>query len=385
MIRSLAAAMRRINRLMRPAKVRKTVRSAQSAMAGTMIKSGLASLAALKRKAVVKPKAAKPRKAAASRAGSTLGVVLQQLQLTQALLPAPSSRSRVQAPSIPKGARYLDLTHRTAAGSRSYKIYLPSGQPKHAKGLVLMLHGCNQGPDDFALGTNMNAHAERHGLAIVYPAQGSADNPATCWNWFKPGNQTRGTGEPALLASLTRKLMKEHGLGRESVFVAGLSAGGAMAAILADVYPDVYSAAGIHSGLARGAAHDVLSAMSAMRSGGSSPRTLPADADADAFPRRIIFHGDGDSTVHPSNATSIVAAALGDDAAPDKVTRGSVRGRSYARSDYAGADGTIQVELWMLEGAAHAWSGGKASGSYTEKSGPDASAQMIRFFLAKPA
>ena len=117
-----------------------------------------------------------------------------------------------------------------------------------------MLHGCNQTPDDFAVGTHMNAMAEKHGLAVAHPAQTRHHNAASCWNWFKPVNQLRGAGEPEILASLARKLMKEFSLTRDGVFVAGLSAGGAMAAILADVYPDIFSAVGVHSGLAREAA-----------------------------------------------------------------------------------------------------------------------------------
>ena len=246
-----------------------------------------------------------------------------------------------------------------------------------------MLHGCNQTPDDFAAGTHMNALADKHGLAIAYPAQTGGHNAASCWNWFNPGNQMRGAGEPAILAALTRKLMKEFGLGRDAAFVAGLSAGGAMAAILADVYPDVFSAAGIHSGLARGAAGDVVSAMSAMRSGGTSDRNTGAIAAPSHAVRRIIFHGDTDSTVHGSNASMIVAAAMGGNAAPAKVIKRSVRGRGYTRSHFTGSDGAVLLELWMLEGAGHAWSGGRVTGSYTDSKGPDASAQMIRFFLAK--
>lgn len=178
--------------------------------------------------------------------------------------------------------------------------------------------------------------------------------------------------------------MKEHGLGRDEVFVAGLSAGGAMAAILADVYPDVFSAAGIHSGLARGAARDVMSAMSAMRSGGA-PAADDRSAQHPGFAaRRIIFHGDKDSTVHPSNATVLVAGAIGEPIKPHRVTRRSVRGRSYARSEFTGADGRVMLELWSVAGMGHAWSGGKAAGSYTDAKGPDASAQMIRFFLERP-
>lgn len=381
MTRTFAAALRRANRLMRPAKLTKATRSIQKVMTGFMVKSALAPLAALK------PKTAKPRKAAVPKAGRTLGAVLRQLRAAQSLMPGAklASTGREVSPRIPNGARYLTRMHRSAAGSRGYKIYLPASQPKRPRGLILMLHGCNQTPDDFALGTRVNAMAEKHGLAIAYPTQTGGHNAASCWNWFKPGNQLRGAGEPAILASLARKLMKEFGLGRDAVFVAGLSAGGAMAAILADVYPDVFSAAGVHSGLARGAARDVRSAVSAMRSGGASEGIALAVVAGSDPVRRIVFHGDADSTVHPSNASMIVAAAVGGNGAPTKVSKRSVRGRGYARSDFAGSDGVVLLELWILEGAGHAWSGGRATGSYTDSKGPDASAQMIRFFLAKSA
>lgn len=380
MTRSFAAALRRVNRLMRPAKISKASRSLQKTMTGVLIKSALAPLAAMS------SKPAKPRKPAAAKAGSALGAVLGHLRAVQALMPtAMAGRKRREVlPRIPTGAQYLTRKHHGSAGTRSYKIYLPASQPKRPTGLILMLHGCNQTPDDFALGTHMNAMAEKHGLAIAYPAQTSGHNASACWNWFKPGDQARGAGEPAILASLTRKLMKELGLSRDAVFVGGLSAGGAMAAILADVYPDIFSAAGIHSGLARGAARDVVSAMAAMRNGAADRPAASVVAPAHPV-RRIVFQGDSDSTVHPSNAAKIVSAAMGNLAVPTKVSKRSVRGRGYARSDYAAADGLVLLELWMLQGAGHAWSGGRAAGSYTDSKGPDASAQMIRFFLAKSA
>lgn len=376
MSRSFAAALRRASRLMRPPKLTKASRSIGRAMTSLMVKSALASFAA------AKPTKARSRKAAVPKAGQTLGAVLTQLKAVQSvMLGAPlRATKRTASPRIPKGAQYLAASHRSAAGSRDYKLYLPASHPDRPKGLILMLHGCNQTPDDFALGTHMNAVAEKHGLAVVYPAQTGRNNAARCWNWFKPVNQRRGRGEPEILASLTRKLMKRHNLRREAVFVAGLSAGGAMAAILADVYPDLFSAAGIHSGLARGAAYSVRSAISAMHSGG-----IPQD---DALPppsvRRIVFQGDADRTVHPSNAAQIVQAAIGDTASPAKTLNRSVRGRGYARNDFAGPDSMVVLELWMLEGAGHAWSGGHATGSYTDSAGPDASTQMVRFFLTKP-
>ncbi|MFN3823751.1 MAG: alpha/beta hydrolase family esterase [Pseudorhodobacter sp.] len=374
---SVAAALRRLNRMARPARMARKTRSVQSAMAGLM----MAPLTAFK------PKVAKPRKTATQKSSGTLGAVLKRLKAMQPLMPRARSGPSASGatPVVPQGAKFQTRTHRHAAGSRGYKLYLPASHPGQPKGLILMLHGCNQSPDDFALGTHMNALAEKHGLAIAWPAQTGRQNAAQCWNWFKPGDQMRGAGEPAILATLARKLGRELGVARDATFVAGLSAGGAMAAILADVYPDVFAAAGIHSGLARGAARDVVSAMAAMRNGGTSPGASPSGIAHPHPVRRIVFHGDADRTVHPSNAAMIVSASVGGAAAPVRVGKRSVRGRGYVRSDYAGADGAVMLELWMLDGAGHAWSGGRNAGSYTDRTGPDASAQMIRFFLAKPA
>lgn len=376
MTHTLTASMRRMNQSMGPTNLTKRTRSFQEAMTGFMVDSALAPFAAFIPNAAKVPKTARK-----------LGTAAQQLQKAKSLVPdrTTGSPGEEASPRIPAGARYVTRKHRSTTGSRGFKLYLPASQPKRPKGLILMLHGCNQTPDDFAVGTNMNALAEKHGLAIAYPAQKRRNNAASCWNWFKPGNQIRGAGEPAMLAALTRKLMREFGLYRDCVFVAGLSSGGAMAAILADLYPDVFSAAGIHSGLTRGAARDVISAMSAMRSGGVPMGVMPNFAAQSNPIRRIVFQGDSDSTVHASNAPMIVAAALGDDVVATKVTNRSVRGRGYTRSDYARPDGLILLELWMLEGADHAWSGGRAAGSYTDAKGPDASAQMIRFFLANSA
>ncbi len=240
-----AAALRRANRWMRSAKLAKATRSFHAAMTGLAVTSALAPLTALQ------PKTAKPRKAMSKKTANP-GEGIKPVRAVRALLPKATRRVVAVAPRIPPGAQYLTRRHRSTAGSRSYRLYLPASQPQRPKGLILMLHGCNQTPDDFALGTHMNALAEKHGLAVAYPAQTGGQNAASCWNWFKPANQARGAGEPAILAALTRKLMKDFGLGRDAVFVAGLSAGGAMAAILADVYPDLFSAAGVHSGLARG-------------------------------------------------------------------------------------------------------------------------------------
>jgi len=363
---SFTKALRRAKRLMRLAKPPKSLRKVPKTMTAAMVKPARALMTG------TLAKTPRPRKPARRKAAGTPGAVA-------------SSSSRSPAPRIPDGVQYLARKHRSAAGSRDYKLYIPASDPKRPMGLILMLHGCNQGPDDFALGTHMNALAEKHRLVIAYPSQTARQNAAACWNWFKPGHQQRGAGEPAILASLTRKLMREFGLDRDTAFVAGLSAGGGMASILADVYPDIFSAAGIHSGVARGTARNVVSAMRAMRKGGAPPVHAPILPAPGPRVRRIVFQGDADRTVHPSNADTIIAMAMGRDAVPAKVGKRTVRGRGYARSDYTAPDGAVLVEMWMIEGAGHAWSGGRKAGSYTDNKGPDASAQMVRFFLAKPA
>lgn len=359
-------ALRRAKRLMRLARPPRTLRKVRKTMTASMVKPARALTTGPLAKTI------RPRNPTRRKAVGTPGSV------------AASSR-RAPVPRTPDGAQYLSRKHRSAAGSRDYKLYIPASDPKRPVGLILMLHGCNQGPDDFALGTHMNPLAEKHGLVIAYPSQTARHNAGACWNWFRPAHQQRGAGEPAILASLTRKLMREFGLDRDAVFVAGLSAGGGMASILADVYPDIFSAAGIHSGVARGTARNVVSAMRAMRKGGAAPAGAPVFAAPGPRARRIVFQGDADKTVHPSNAATIIDAAMGHDSVPAKIGKRTVRGRGYARSDYTAPDGAVLVELWMIEGAGHAWSGGRKAGSYTDSKGPDASAQMVRFFLAKPA
>lgn len=370
---SFSAMMRRTSRLMGAGPKTKALRKSQSALATSMVKAAMAPMVKAQKQEARKQKTAARR---------SLGAVVAQLSGA----PARKPKRRV-APAIPTDARYLSRRHRCSAGARSYKLYLPASHPGRLNGLIVMLHGCGQTADDFALGTNMNAQAEKHGLAIAYPAQTRAHNAGSCWNWFKPGDQTRGAGEPALLASLARKLMREFDIGRECTFVAGLSAGGAMAAILADVYPDVFAAAGIHSGLRRGAANDVGSAMTAMRRGRVEERAMrPAGLPREPMFRpvcRIIFQGDRDSTVHPANAAHLVEAAQGRESAPDKVRKNSVRGRGYERHIFSGSAQAGEMELWMLAGGEHAWSGGRKAGTYTDTKGPNATAQMVRFFLAQ--
>jgi poly(hydroxyalkanoate) depolymerase family esterase len=285
---------------------------------------------------------------------------------------APPSTSDV----APEGARFVTGTFRNAAGSRAYKLFAPSGSQGQPLPLVVMLHGCTQSPDDFAAGTRMNFLAEERNCFVVYPEQPSGANQAKCWNWFRTGDQQRDGGEPSLIAGITRQIMRDYSIDPKRVYVAGLSAGGAAAAIMGATHADLYAAVGIHSGLACGAASDLPSAFVAMRQGSGSQI-----ADRSPPVPTIVFHGDHDTTVHPSNGDRIVeqSAKAGLKA---KVIGGRVpRGHAYTRTIVADARGRALSEHWNIHGAGHAWSGGSPAGSYTDPRGPDAAREMLRFFL----
>ena len=270
-------------------------------------------------------------------------------------------------------------THSQAGLTRAYKLYAPPGAAGRALPLVVMLHGCTQSPDDFAAGTAMNQHAREQGFFVLYPAQSQDANPSRCWNWFKHNHQRRGSGEPAVLAGMTVAVMQQHGIDARRVFVAGLSAGGAMAAIVAATYPELFAAVGVHSGLASGAAGNLSEALAAMQGGGRDPAGPPT-----AVPT-IVFHGDQDRTVHPRNGERVIAAVRASGAAGARVEQGTCgQGRRYTRSADAPASGSAAAEHWLVHGAGHAWSGGQAAGTYTDSKGPDASREMLRFFFAHP-
>jgi poly(hydroxyalkanoate) depolymerase family esterase len=289
----------------------------------------------------------------------------------------PFTIARPERPAAPGGS-FTETRFTGPAGSRSYKLYVPAcAEAGAALPLVVMLHGCTQSPDDFAAGTRMNDWAERDGFLVCYPAQTSSANGQRCWNWFKDGDQKRGAGEPALIAGITRDVMARRPVDPDRVYVAGLSAGGALAATMGQRYPDLYAAVGIHSGLACGAAHDANSAFAAMRAGAGP---LVADSGAAPVPA-IVFHGDRDSTVNPVNADEVTAQAV-HAAAVKTVSEDGAEpgGRTYRRMRHLDADGRVIVEQWTIHGAGHAWSGGSAAGSYTDPQGPDASGEMLRFF-----
>lgn len=279
----------------------------------------------------------------------------------------------------PETGQFLARAYRGAAGSRSYRLYVPSGYRGEPVPLVVMLHGCKQNAEDFAAGTRMNALAEAMTFLAAYPEQSTSANGSRCWNWFRPEHQQRGAGEAAIIAGITDEVMHEFAVDQRRVYIAGLSAGGAAAAILGSRYADLYAAVGIHSGLARGAAHDVASAFEAMRRGGS----LTADAIGPA--RRvptIVFHGDRDRTVNPRNGEQALAQAMGVTELEKNIEEGRApSGHAYTRTRYADEAGRIMFEAWTIHGGAHAWSGGNPAGSYTDPQGPDASREMLRFFF----
>ena len=285
---------------------------------------------------------------------------------------------------VPEGAAYLARSFTGAAGARDYKVYVPKRADRRAVPLVVMLHGCTQNPDDFAVGTGMNRLADELGFIVAYPQQPASANPSACWNWFDLAHQRRDQGEPAIIAGITRAVMTEFAVDPARVYVAGLSAGGAMAAILSAAYPELYAAAGIHSGLPHAAAADLPSAFAAMRGGpGPSGAKRPRVKGAGGRVRTIVFHGASDRTVDPSNADAILADARAGVAGPVHETReaGTAGGLAYARTLVSDAHGSPHAEYWAVDGLGHAWSGGSPDGSFTDRRGPDASREMLRFFL----
>ena len=291
----------------------------------------------------------------------------------------PNLRKLRAEPAQPSGADFLDEQFSCAAGSRRYLTYLPKSAPDIPRGLIVMLHGCTQNPRDFAAGTRMNELAEQHGFIVVYPHQSRGENAQSCWNWFRRGDQRRDMGEPAILAGIAKSVAAKHGVPQDKIFVAGLSAGAAMAVILGETYPDVFAAIGAHSGLPAGSAKDVASAFAAMAGHGT---VALARAGATGV-RSIVLHGTADATVHPINGQQIVQRQVeqGPRQTLQTEDRGQTGGRGYCRTVTTDGVGVALVEHWEIEGLGHAWSGGSASGSYTDAQGPDASAEMVRFFL----
>lgn len=298
--------------------------------------------------------------------------------------PAPATRgptrlARNVPPSRDQRTTQRLTTQRftSAAGSRDYALYLPAG-PLQGAGLLVLLHGCSQSAHDVAAGTRMHALADRHRMIVAYPQQSNQANASRCWNWFVPEHQTRERGEPAIVAGITREVLDRHPVDAGRVWVAGMSAGAAMAVVLGVTHPDLFTAVGAHSGVPYAVARDMRTAFAAMRGSGPSP----SSAVRAAVPA-IVFHGTDDRTVVPRNGDEIVRSCVEGQQAPAARSverRAPHGGLAHTRAVHRRPDGATVAEHWVVEGLGHAWSGGDAAGSYTDPRGPDASAAMVRFF-----
>lgn len=308
--------------------------------------------------------------------GATIERALQDLpsHLSHRGVGAQAPGIAPRTPTVDSGGEFLAGSVTCGAGTRSYRLYIPDAYEGELLPVVVLLHGCTQDAVDLARGTRMNALADRERFLVLYPEQSTNANGQRCWNWFKKGDQARDAGEPSIIAALTRQVMTTYAVDANRVYVAGMSAGGSMAAIMGTTYPDLYAAVGVHSGLPCGSAHDLPSALGAMRSGANGrPMTPPVSM--------IVFHGSADTTVHPGNADMLVGSLRHGGQVSTETGR-APGGRSYTRSVYR--HGECHVEQWMVEGAGHAWSGGSPAGSFTDARGPDASAEMLRFFWEHP-
>jgi poly(hydroxyalkanoate) depolymerase family esterase len=279
----------------------------------------------------------------------------------------------------------------TASGPRRYKLYIPSSYDgTKAFPLLVVLHGCTQDPDNVARGTRFNQAAEESKVLVAYPEQPAAANGLKCWNWFDAAHQKRDQGEPALIASMTRQVMHEMKVDSRRVYIAGLSAGAAMALTVAYAYPEIYVAVGLHSGIAYGVATSTPEAIRRMGVGAADPADYAGlvlrGMGSNKAIRAIVFQGKSDKTVNPANADNIVTQLLtafdpgvsGQHAESAGTTAG---GYHFTRRTYGNP---VVIEEWSVDELGHAWSGGSKEGTYVDANGPDATREMMRFFLAHP-
>jgi len=288
--------------------------------------------------------------------------------------------------------RFIAGSYTNFSGSLKYHLFIPSnyhaGMP-----LLVMLHGCNQDAEVFATGTRMNLHAEQLGFVVLYPAQSKLANVNKCWNWYKPINQYRDMGEPAVIAGMTKKIINKYKINPHKVYIAGLSAGAAMAYIVGSVYSDIYAAIGVHSGLLYRGINNMFSALAAMKTGSEQIAKIEElqnkNTDNDHHHTTnlagtqplIIFHGDSDQVVDAQNATDLMAYHRQKNLLNEQYHKQTSTHDSHTRTTYQNKKGENLAEQWIIHGAGHAWSGGSRDGNFTDENGPDASLEMARFFI----
>jgi poly(hydroxyalkanoate) depolymerase family esterase len=302
---------------------------------------------------------------------------------------APAGAAEPRAAPAPSAApsSFEWATYTGPAGTRRYKVFVPTGyDTRRPAPLLVLLHGCTQDPDDFARGTGFNALADSVGAIVAYPEQTAQLHPQKCWTWYEGANQRAGAGEAAIIAGITRELMGRYAVDAARVFVGGVSAGGIMAVNTAASHPELYAAVGVHSGTAYGAATDLPAALAAMRSGPANPDALvePARAILRAAGRdwlpMIVFHGAADAVVNAENGRRLAAQWAQAGGARDFLrSEEEIGGLTVVKDRFGPA-----TELWIVQGLGHAWSGGSPEGTYTDARGPDASREMLRFFLSHP-
>jgi poly(hydroxyalkanoate) depolymerase family esterase len=298
--------------------------------------------------------------------------------------------------------RVIEGSFRNAAGERRYKLFLPDGAARGASpALVVVLHGCTQDAADIARGSRMNEGAEGRGWMVLYPEQSAADNPRKCWNWYDAAHQARGAGEPSIIAGLTAQVAEEYGVSPERTWLTGISAGAAMASLVAAAYPERYAAIALHSGLVHSATGSVAGALGVMQKGVPSPephaeRAHAAMGEHARVIPALVIHGGSDAVVVPINGAQAArqwfltnALAMGQ---PLDTTSGasdhSVReenGYEVRRSTYRARSGVALAHLVMVMWLGHAWSGGSADGTFTDVRGPSATAMILDFFARQGA
>lgn len=329
-----------------------------------------------------------------SRSGAPGASVLARERMANVM---PTRRTEVAAGG---GGTWERFSHSGPGGSRPYFLYTPPGlDAAVATPLVVMLHGCTQTAADLARSTTMNEVADRHGFVVVYPQQSGRHNPQSCWNWFLPAHQGRGSGEPAVIAGIAGEVTASSSgqpIDHDRVFLAGMSAGGAMAAVLGSTYPELFAGMAVHSGLPFAAATSQEAAFGAMaRGAGSSGRAsvIGAMGERARVIPTFVIHGTADPVVSPVNGDRLVEQWLEAnglatrDSFQDKLSRpttavpGQVHdGHAYTRYCWRNRSGRIILEYLKVAGLGHAWSGGAQGVAWTDDRGPDASTAIWEFF-----